>query len=245
MVWALKIKVIQIMSDILSYSLENDVALLTMHNGKVNAFSHQLIDELNNALDQAETEAKAIVIAGNPGLFSAGFDLKVMTSDINSMRELVTKGSKLSRRLLAYPLPVVAACTGHAMAKGALILLSCDYRIGASGEYKIGLNEVQIGMTMHKVGMALASGRLTLNGVNRSVIHAEIFNPQTAVEVGFLDGLVAVEQVISAAQAQAQLLAKLDQTAYRQTKANIRAALLTELDQAIADDANSITGPKG
>jgi enoyl-CoA hydratase len=233
------------MSDILTYSLADGVATINLHNGKVNAFSHDLIDEINQALDKAEQEATAIVIAGHPGLFSAGFDLKVMTSDVDSMRALVTKGSKLSRRLLAFPLPVVTACTGHAMAKGALILLSSDYRIGAQGDFKIGLNEVQIGMTMHRVGMALADARLTLNGVNRAVIHAEIFNPETAVEVGFLDALVPAEQVVSAAQAQAQLLGKLDKTAYSQTKLNCREFLLKRLDKAIEDDATSITGPKG
>lgn len=232
------------MTTVTQYQIADNVATITLQNGKVNAFSHQLIDEINAHLDDAEQHAGAVVIAGQPGMFTGGFDLKVMMSDVDSMRALVTKGSELSLRLLGFPLPVVIACTGHCMAKGALLLLSADYRIGAEGNFKIGLNEVQIGMTMHRAGMAITEGRLSANYMSRAVIHAEIFDPQGAQAAGFLDGVVPAEKVVAAAQAQAQLLTQLDKTAYRQTKANTRKDVLATLTQAIQDDAKSITGPQ-
>ena len=118
----------------MTYQLDGHVAVLTFDDGKANALSHQALDALEAALDRAEADpdARAILLAGRPGRFSAGFDLATMTAGVEEMRWLVGAGANLIARLLLEPLPVVAACTGHALAAGALLLLACDQRIGAS-----------------------------------------------------------------------------------------------------------------
>ncbi len=115
-------------------------------------------------------------------------------------------------------------------------MLSADYRIGVEGAFSIGLNEVQIGMTMHHVGILLARDRLSNAAFQRSVISAEMFNPQGAMAAGFLDLVVAPEALLATANEVAQQLKKLNMTAHHNTKLKARKALLDALDLAIEDD---------
>uniref|UniRef100_UPI0010329EB4 crotonase/enoyl-CoA hydratase family protein n=1 Tax=Pseudomonas sp. Sample_24 TaxID=2448268 RepID=UPI0010329EB4 len=156
------------MSELISYHLEDGIATLTLSNGKVNAISPDVIAAFNAALDQAVTDRAVVIITGQPGILSGGYDLKVMTSGPKEAVALVTSGSTLARRLLSHPFPVIVACPGHAVAKGAFLLLSADYRIGVEGPFSIGLNEVQIGMTMHHAGIEIARDRRSKAALQRS-----------------------------------------------------------------------------
>jgi len=224
------------MSELISYHLEDGIATLTLSNGKVNAISPDVIAAFNAALDQAVTDRAVVIITGTPGILSGGYDLKVMTSGPKEAVALVTEGSTLARRLLAHPFPVIVACPGHAVAKGAFLLLSADYRIGVEGAFSIGLNEVQIGMTMHHAGIELARDRLRKSAFHRSVINGEMFNPQSAVDAGFLDVVVSADELQAAALAAARQLKKINMTAHKNTKLKVRKALLETLDKAIVLD---------
>lgn len=224
------------MSELVEYRLADGVATLTLNNGKVNAISPELITEFHEALDRSEADRAVVVITGRPGILSGGYDLKVMLAGPQSAIDLVTAGSRLSRRLLAHPLPVIVACPGHAVAKGAFLLLSADYRVGAAGAFRIGLNEVQIGMTMHQAGIELARDRLRKSYFSRSVINAEMFDPQEARHAGFLDAVVAPEQLLPAAMAMAAQLKELNLTAHANTKLKARREFLQSLDSAIEVD---------
>jgi enoyl-CoA hydratase len=224
------------MSELVSYHLEDGIATLTLSNGKVNAISPDVIAAFNAALDQAVTDRAVVIITGTPGILSGGYDLKVMTAGPKEAVALVTAGSTLARRLLSHPFPVIVACPGHAVAKGAFLLLSADYRIGVDGPFSIGLNEVQIGMTMHHAGIELARDRLSNTALHRSVINGEMFNPQSAIAAGFLDVVVSAEELQGAALAAARQLKKINMTAHKNTKLKVRKALLETLDNAIIQD---------
>ena len=130
------------MSDLVQYSLNDGVATLTLANGKVNAVSPAVIEAFNAALDLAQAAEAVVIVTGQPGILSGGYDLKVMASGPQSAIDLVASGSLLARRMLAHPQPIIVACSGHAVAKGAFLLLSADYRIGVEGPFSIGLNGV-------------------------------------------------------------------------------------------------------
>ncbi|CAI8866415.1 crotonase/enoyl-CoA hydratase family protein [Pseudomonas sp. IT-P291] len=224
------------MSELISYHLEDGIATLTLSNGKVNAISPDVIAAFNVALDQAVTDRAVVIITGQPGILSGGYDLKVMTAGPKEAVALVTSGSTLARRLLSHPFPVIVACPGHAVAKGAFLLLSADYRIGVDGAFSIGLNEVQIGMTMHHAGIEIARDRLNKVALQRSVVNGEMFSPQGAVAAGFLDVVVSAEELQGAALAAARQLKKINMTAHKNTKLKVRKALLEALDNAIIQD---------
>jgi enoyl-CoA hydratase len=225
-----------IMNPLVTYSLQDGVATLTLNNGKVNAVSPDLIADFNRALDQSVQDRAIVIVTGQPGILSGGYDLKVMMSGPQQAMDLVTAGSTLARRMLAHPFPIIVACPGHAVAKGAFLLLSADYRIGVEGPFNIGLNEVRIGMTMHHVGIALARDRLSKPVFQRSVINAEMFTPQGALAAGFLDRVVSAEQLLPAAYAVAEQLKTLNMSAHENTKLKVRKELLDTLDGAIAVD---------
>lgn len=224
------------MNELVSYAFEDGVATLVLNNGKVNALSPAVFEALHAALDRAEQDRAVVLLTGQPGILSGGYDLKVMTSSAENALALVSTGSRFTGRLLAHPFPVVVACPGHAIAKGAFLLLAADYRIGVEGPFHIGLNEVQIGMTMHHAGIELARDRLGKAAFQRAVINAEIFDPQGALAAGFLDRVVPAEALQEAAREVAANLGKLNMTAHRNTKLKVRKALLETLDRAIELD---------
>ncbi|MEQ1703334.1 MAG: crotonase/enoyl-CoA hydratase family protein, partial [Ilumatobacteraceae bacterium] len=183
-------------------------AVLVVHldDGKANALSFEMIQAISHALDTAEADDTigAVVLHGRAGKFSAGFDLSVMRGgDITSVITLVSDGGDLVRRLYGSSVPVVAACTGHALAAGALMLLGCDLRIGADMDCKIGLNEVAIGMVLPNWALTIAKERLSRRHIQLAVATAVISDGRGAVEAGFLDEAVAEDDVLPRAIARA------------------------------------------
>lgn len=225
------------MNQFVNYTAENSYAVITINNGKVNAISQEVIDELNDAFDKAEAAQKVVILTGKNGIFSAGYDLKTMNKSPESAKALVMNGSKLIYRMLSFRLPIIAACTGHAVAKGAFLLLGCDYRVGVEGDFKIGLNEVMIGMTMHNAGIVMAKARLAPVFLERSVINAEMYNPKDAIIAGFLDSVVPQEYLLPTATKIAELFGKLNLRAHAETKLKVRKHYLADLKQAIELDS--------
>jgi len=219
---------------IVSYELEESIAILRVDDGRANAVSSELAAAVDEALDRAEKEARCVVIAGRPGRFSAGFDLGVMGQGGDAVRDMVMAGSELAFRLYGFPTPVVMACTGHALAMGAVLLLAGDTRLGAEGEFNIGLNEVAIGMTLPVFAVEFARDRLSTRYLTRAVLEAEIYTPATAVEAGFLDRVVAPEALLDEARAEAQRLAKLDLKAHYSTKLNLRGQTIQHMRESLS-----------
>src|SRR5688572_10419038 len=162
-----------------------------MDDGKANALSDVMIPALLEALARAEKEASAIVLLGRQDRFCAGFDMKVMMSTPEAARDLLKNGAALLMKLYASRVPLVVGCTGHALAGGALVLLTGDLRIGGAGAYRIGLNEVQIGLPVPILAMELARARLHPTELTRATLGAHIYGPEDARAAGYLDEVVA------------------------------------------------------
>ena len=225
------------MSEPVTYLLEDSIATITMDDGKVNALSLRMLASLSAALDRAQRDHAIVVLGGRPGVFSAGFELPVLSAGGADARKMLRSGFELAHRLLSFPTPIVAACSGHALAMGAFLLLSSDYRIGAEGAFKIGANEVAIGLTMPRAAIQICRQRLATTHFDRSVINAEIYAPAAAVAAGFLDEVAAAEKLTASARDTALRLAKLNLAAHAATKSRVRDAMLGALSRAIeADD---------
>ena len=123
------------MSNNVSNTFENGIATIAMDQCKANPVSHQKRDQLQEAFNQAETDNAIVIFKGRPGLFSGGFDLKEISKGPEKALLLTSRGSKMARRILSFPFPVIGVSTGHCIAMGAFLILSCDYRIGAKGEF--------------------------------------------------------------------------------------------------------------
>jgi enoyl-CoA hydratase len=227
----------------MTVSLERDggVAVISIDDGKANALSPDVLSAIAESFDKAEADgATAVLLQGRPGRFSAGFDLSIMTSGVEPMRALVTQGAELLLRVFTYPAPVVAACTGHALAAGALVLLVSDVRIGAEGEFKIGLNEVAIGMGLPVFGVEFARYRMPASAFDSALL-GQVFAPADAVRAGYLDRTSA--NVIDDAMAEAQRLSALRTGAVSHTKQLARKAIADHIEQTLDADMASLTGP--
>jgi enoyl-CoA hydratase len=221
-----------------TYRLEDSIATITMDDGKVNALSLELLSEINRAFDRAAEDRAVVLLAGRPGVFSAGFDLGVLRAGGTQANDMVRAGFELAERMLAFPAPVVMECTGHALAMGMFLLLSGDYRVGAVADHKIGATEVALGITMPWFGVEICRQRLTPAYFNRAVISAEIFMAEEAVTGGFLDRVVPAEDLHAVAQAKAVELSKLDIETYAATKLRAREQSLKAIRAAIEADAS-------
>jgi enoyl-CoA hydratase len=228
-------------SDKVRYQLRDGIAVITMDDGKANALSHEVIEALRAALERAEHEARAVLLTGRDKRLSAGFDLGVMTSGPEAARRLVTAGAELMLRLYTFPRPVVVACSGHALAAGAILLLVADARIGAEGEFKIGLNEVSIQLTLPIFAMELARDRLSKRHFTAAVTQARIFDPITAKDAGYLDVTVQPPALLDTAFDTARRLAALPDPAFRDTKQRERAATVKLIRDTLADDMARLT----
>jgi enoyl-CoA hydratase len=226
------------MSEFVTYRLDGPIAAISVDDGKVNALSVRMLSAINAALDRAQQDRAIVVLEGRHGVFSAGFDLSVLKAGGSDARAMLRAGFELSYRLLSFPLPVVAACSGHAVAMGAFLLLSADYRVCAEGPFKIGANEVAIGLTMPHSALTICRQRLSTPHFTRAVINAEMFQPTEAVVAGFVDRVVSETALAETAREAAMQLARLDLAAHEKSKLRAREAVLLELRAAIeVDDA--------
>ena len=212
------------MTTYVHYQLEDGIANLTMDDGKANALNVSMSKALSDNLDRASEEANVVIIKGRPGLLCAGFDLKVINGTAAERAEMVNSGGRMLLKAYLHPQPIVIACPGHAIAAGALLSLTADYRIGASGDFRIGLNETSIGLGLPVFGRELARDRIDNRHLTQATMNATLYTPEDAVNVGFLDETVDPDALDIRALEHAKRLQKLDAKAFAEVKAAIRKA---------------------
>jgi enoyl-CoA hydratase len=225
------------MTDPVGYAFDNSIATITMDDGKVNALSIAMLEELHRAFDQAEQDGAVVVLGGREGFLSAGFDLKVFTGgSAEAVLKMLTLGATLCERILSFATPVVVASSGHAIAAGSFLVLSADARIGVEGPYQYGLNEVRIGLTVPWFAIEIARQRLGVADFDRAVISASMFSPQEAISAGFLDRVVVAEELHDVSLKTAVELSELNVAAHAATKLRARAGSLQALRAAIESE---------
>jgi len=233
------------MNDLVSYQLDSNesstpIATITLDDGKANALSTTMINAINEALNKAEADQAVVIITGREGRLTGGFDLKVMsTGVVDDIMKMLKGGADLAERLMNHPFPIIMASTGHCMAMGALLLLSADYRIGSQGQFKIGLNETTIGLVMPPFGCEIVRYAMSHQHFKRSLIQAEVCDPEKAISFGFLDEAVAADQLASRALEKAKELAMLDMPTFKEIKLigreAARNALRTAIEQGFSE----------
>jgi len=211
------------MTSFVTYEHQDSIARIIMDDGKVNVMSETMLDALGAAFDEAERDGAVTILSGREGVFSAGFDLKVLASeDAGAVHRMMLKGANLALRIMTFPRPVVCICTGHCMPMGVFLLLASDVRIGADGPFLIGLNEVAIGLTLPAFAVELARTRMTPPWFNRALVTGERIGPAQAVEAGFLDMLAPPAELEARAMEYARQLATLDMPSHAATKMKVR-----------------------
>jgi enoyl-CoA hydratase len=213
------------MTTTVGYDLIDNLAQITLDDGKVNAFSLPVFEALNAALDRAEADRPgAVIVAGRPGAFSAGLNLKVLpTLAPDELAKTMLAFGRTMLRVFTFPIPTVAAVSGHAVAGGAMLSFACDLRYMADGPFRLHLNEVAIALPLPTWAIVLAQSAIPIRWQTEAILHARPYTPDEAFERGILSGVVPAERLLHAARAAAAPLAALDLGAYATAKSRQRA----------------------
>lgn len=209
--------------------LDSGVAQIHLDNGKANPLSKELSEALMAALERAAGEAKAVLLCGNPGMFSAGFDLKVLAQGMDAAQGMLNQGMLLMEKLYSHPQPVVVACEGHAVGMGVFILLASDYRVGAAGEFAIRLPETAIGMPFTPILKIIAKTHIDSRHHGQAIVQSRAYDPALAAQIGMLDEVVDPSEVVQVAMAKAEELAKLPTDQFAENKLEIRSDELSDI----------------
>ena len=216
---------------------EGDIAIVTLDDGKVNVFSLAMAQRLQSCFAEIGPDVGAVVVTGRPGIFSAGFDLKtIRAGDAAATLSMVSTTVRMAMDVMVFPRPVIGAATGHCVAMGALFLMTMDYRVGVRGDFRAGLNEVGDGLRLPIFAVELARYRLPTASLIASAQHAVLYDPERAVQAGFLDEVVDNEQLLETAMAHAKRLSRLPNPAYRVSKSNLVAPVCDRILSTLEDD---------
>ena len=215
--------------------IENDISIITLDDGKANVFSPKMIQDVNDCLDQVPTQNGALIITGRDGMFSAGFDLKIISAgEMSAITEMTTNGFKLLSRIFSFPRPVLGACSGHGIALGTFLLCCCDYRIGVKGEFMIGANEMRTNMVIPTPILELIKFRVSNGHKYRAILGAEMYSIEDGIEAGLIDEVVEPENLMEASMHKIKDLASMGHPSYTLTKELLIQELHQKINNAIS-----------
>ncbi|CAN5747290.1 crotonase/enoyl-CoA hydratase family protein [soil metagenome] len=203
--------------------VDDGIAVLTLDDGKVNAFDVDRFAELDAALDDCVDDA-AVVLCGRDGVFSAGLDRELLSAPREELTELAVALTRTTMRLWTEPRPVVAAATGHAIAAGTILALACDHAIAAAGDYRWGLNETAIGLVLPQWVIALARTNVRADRLDGLILPGRLVGTDEALEVGYIDEIAPADEVRDRAIAHATALTELSRHVYAANKQRLRGA---------------------
>jgi enoyl-CoA hydratase/carnithine racemase len=216
---------------------------LRLNRPPVNALSPDLIVALGQAVREAPGDrVRALVLSGSPGRFSGGLDVPLLlTLDRTAIAALWQDFYALLRALAASPIPIAAAITGHAPAGGTVLPLFCDWRVLADGDWKMGFNEVQVGLPLPPVILAALKIRVGSQRAERLAVGGILALPEEAVRLGLADEVVPAGRVVERAIEWCQGLLALPPDAMSQTRRRARADIAGLFDHNLDRELDQVT----
>ena len=219
---------------IATLSKENDISIIKLDDGKANAFSYEMLTQVNELLTKVPRDSGALVITGRDGLFSGGFDLKTLaTGDMEKITVMVQLGYRLLLELYSFDRPIIAAVSGHSIALGLFVTCSADYRIAVDGQYVCQANEVRNNMDIPIQIMEILKARVNKNYFYPAVFHADAYSVQDSIAVGYIDEVVTKDKFMDRVMEKAIELATLPHPYYANTKKSAQEDVRQKISDAI------------
>lgn len=202
---------------------DEEIAILRIDHGPVNALDAELMAALADAIDAVEQDAKAVVLTGAGGAFSAGADLiRLLDEGRRYVEEARPHATRAFERMFMISRPVVAAINGHAIAGGCVIALACDHRITASGEHRLGLAELKVGVPFPAWALEIVRFAVPPPHLQRLIYSGRLVTPDEALALGLVDEVVAPDLLMERALKAARRLASIPASTFRLTKRILR-----------------------
>lgn len=225
----------------LTLTQKENYSILTFDRGRSNPMNLQMFEEMIEVLKSLKNDnnSQALIIAGKENFFSSGLDLpEIMTYDREKTRQFWKTFMDLIIELVAYPKPLVAAITGHSPAGGCIVAIACDYRIMGAGNFKIGLNEIPVGIVVPRHIFELYAFWLGKHRAYQYLMEGKLMNPQQASDAGLIDVVVPSEQVLETAERKISHYLKYDQKTWSASKMNLKTDIIntvTNYDEILLD----------
>jgi len=215
---------------------------LRLDRPPVNALTGELILALRQAVEAAPRQGvRALILSGSPGRFSGGLDIPLLLEcDRSAIAELWRGLYALLRALAASSIPVAAAITGHAPAGGTVLPMFCDWRVMAAGDFKMGLNEVQVGIPLPTVIVAALRRIVGPRRAEHLAVSGALLSPVQALEIGWIDEIAPPDQVIERAQKWCESLLALPSDAMTETRREARADLVAIFDRNLEAELDDV-----
>jgi len=225
----------------LDYLPQEGIIELRMNRPPANALNHELLEAILDAYEKALKDgARGLILSGQPGMFCAGIDVPGLLGqprhEIHRFWSLLFQTSK---SLASCPVPVVAALAGHSPAGGAVLAAHCDYRIAAEGAFKIGFNEVQVGLPLPTSILHVFSDLVGTRRARHAGMQGQLMSMIDAREIGLIDELVAPEKIEARAREFLQVLLSLPPIAMNRTRLAGKEHLIRMLE--VTDDVDTTT----
>jgi enoyl-CoA hydratase len=223
----------------INYEIDNEIAFIKMDDGKANAMDSAFFEEFSESLDHVETDnAEVLIFTGRPGFFSGGLDLKLMSTlkpeDLSIFYETF---ALTILRVFSLRIPTIAACTGHAIAGGAMLSFACDRRFIIDGNYKIQINEVLIGVPLPSFMLLVGSSAIPQQWQTETLLHGKAYNPKEIVARNIFDVVVEEgDDVVAYAKSEAEKLLALNLPAYAITKKRMRSSGVEKVKTLLKDE---------
>jgi enoyl-CoA hydratase/carnithine racemase len=212
-------------------SVADGVATLRLDRPPANALVTPLLDALAAGLDEMlAAGARAVVLTGRPGMFSGGLDVPALLAEPEAgIRTFWERFFAVNRALAECPVPVIAAISGHAPAGGAILALHCDFRIAAAGRFRMGLNEVHVGLPVPPTILTVLAAVVGARAARWLAVRGDLVPMEEAAALGLVDRLVPAEELAVAAEGLARELSALPPVAMNTTRRASKAAVLQAL----------------
>ena len=215
---------------------EDNISIITLDDGKANVFSEEMSKQINQCLDDVPTDTGCLVFQGRDGMFSAGFDLKVIQNgEVQKILDMSSSGFKLLARVFSFPRPVIASCSGHGIALGTFLLCCCDFRVGIKGDFMLGANEMRTNMVIPMPILELIRFRLNPSYKYRAILGAEMYSMEEAKEAGLLDVVVDPKELKNFVMEKAKDLATMGHPSYSLTKELLIKDSLIKINKGIKE----------
>lgn len=222
-------------------NMHNGVAVITLNRAPVNAFSPEQIEATIEAFNRVESDESccAAVVTGAHSVFSAGIDINVLAAvDANGLRGVIRGLNRLVHACYRFPKPLVAAVPGHAVGLGTVLLLCCDFRIVARGDYRLGLNELDAGLAFPAGPAALVQAELSPGAIRFLCLGAGLYGPDSPHLQEIIDEVVEPGALLDRAVALAKDRGA--QAIYGEVKQQLRGAAIEKLQRIAKEDEDPL-----
>jgi enoyl-CoA hydratase len=226
---------------------KGDIAILRMAHGKVSALDAAFCEAMTVELERLQRDSpRAMVLTGTGSAFSAGVDLyQLVEGGADYVRHFLPLMESFLRALLVFSKPLVAAINGHAIAGGCIMAAAADYRVMATGDGRIGVPELAVGVPFPRLPLEILASRLSPTVLRTLIYSGRTVPADEALVLGFIDEAAAPDRVLQRAVSIAEQFGAIPAQTFALTKRAFTESVLERVRGSAGSNAEIVAAWQG